>query len=220
MGRMGSAPNFAYVGESTRPKCLILGVYENSIRRVIELPANTSTSAVVSYKRGQVLFRDRMGAISPLTLTSVTAEAVGTGNGVLTEFTLDHSPIVASSLEVKVGGTLTTLDYTLNDVTGTITFAEAPADTLAITASYDYFSHSTADFPHVVPLIIEWDAEVPKKVGIVNGTGTASVVIKGEVSSDQLLVGEIPWGELSADAKVQLENVLTVSGLVPGAVVR
>lgn len=219
MGRMGSAPNFALIGESTRPNCLIVGVYENSIRRVIELPANESTSAVVSYQRGQVLFRDRMGAISPLKLTTVTNEAVGTGNGVLVDFTLDHSPIVASSLVVKVDGTLT-LAYTLDDVTGTISFTEAPEDTLAITASYDYFSHSTADFPHVVPLIIEWDAEVPKKVGTTNGTGTASVVLKGEIASDQMLVGDIPWDELAADARIQLENMLTVAGLVPGTVIR
>ncbi len=218
MGRMGSAPNFAYVGESTRPKCLILGVYENSIRRVIELPANT-TSSPITYKRGQVFFRDREGGLSPLILTSVTAEAVGAGTGAATEFTLDHFPIVASSLEVKVAGTAT-LDYTLNDLTGEIVFNTAPADNAAVTASYDYFSHSIANFPNLIPLIIEWDVEVPKKVGTTNGTGTASVVIKGEVASDQLLVGDIPWEELSDEAKVQLENVLTVSGLVPGAIVR
>lgn len=221
MGRQGKAPNFAYVGESTRPECLIVGVYENSIRRIMELPANTSTSAVVEYKRGQVFVRNAVGAITPLTVVEVTAEAVGTGDGEVKVFNLDHFPMIASSLVVKAAGTaVLATAYTLDPLTGVVTFAEAPANLAAITADYDYLSHTPTDFLKVVPVIIEWDVTVPKKVASTNGTGTASVVLKGEIASDQLLIGTVKWEDLDADAKIQVENMLTISGLVPGVVVR
>lgn len=65
-------------------------------------------------------------------------EAVGTGNGVLTTFTLANPPIAPDSQSVYVAGVLKaeTTDYTINDTTGLITFLVAPADTLAIAASY------------------------------------------------------------------------------------
>lgn len=65
-------------------------------------------------------------------------EAVGTGNGVLTTFTLSKPPIAPDSQLVYVAGVLKaeTTDYTIVDATGVITFLVAPADTLAITATY------------------------------------------------------------------------------------
>lgn len=213
-----AVPNFALIGQSTRPECLIVGVYENSIRRVIDLPVNSGSTAV-AYKRGQILFRDRLGVLTPFTVTQVTDEAVGTGDGSDTTFTLDHIPMVGSSLVVKVAGTLS-LAYTFDDTTGVITFTAAPALSAAITASYQYMSHQVTDFPDKIPMILEWDVDVPAKVGSVNGSATASVVLKGEIASDQLLVGSTPWADLSKDVKVTLENILTVAGLVPGTVIR
>lgn len=65
-------------------------------------------------------------------------EAVGTGNGIATVFTLDNVPVQADSQNIYVDGVLKaeTTDYTFVDATGTITFLVAPADTLAITATY------------------------------------------------------------------------------------
>lgn len=65
-------------------------------------------------------------------------QVVGTGNGVLTTFTLANYPIVANSQSVYVDGVLKTetTDYTIVDTTGAITFLVAPANGLAITATY------------------------------------------------------------------------------------
>ena len=65
-------------------------------------------------------------------------QSAGTGNGVLTAFTLSNPPIVADSQSVYVNGVLKTetTDYTIVDATGVITFLVAPADTLPITATY------------------------------------------------------------------------------------
>lgn len=65
-------------------------------------------------------------------------EAVGTGNGIATVFTLDNVPVAPDSQKIYVDGVLKaeTTDYTFVDATGTITFLAAPANTLAITATY------------------------------------------------------------------------------------
>lgn len=65
---------------------------------------------------------------------TATNEAVGTGNGTSKVFNLLQTP-TTGTLTVKVDGTETT-EYTL--LGNTITFASAPADKKAITASYDY----------------------------------------------------------------------------------
>lgn len=66
------------------------------------------------------------------------SEAVGTGDGVTTVFTLDNFPVEADSQNIYVDGVLKaeTTDYTFVDATGAITFLAAPANTLAITATY------------------------------------------------------------------------------------
>jgi flagellin FlaB len=66
--------------------------------------------------------------------TDVTGEAVGTGDGTTTVFTLDHAPD-GGPMTVTVGGTATT-EYTVSGTT--ITFGTAPANSAAIVASYSY----------------------------------------------------------------------------------
>jgi hypothetical protein len=69
--------------------------------------------------------------------TSVTAEAVGTGAGVVTAFTLAYNPVVYGSEIIYVSGTQSTA-YTINYTTGVVTFTSAP--TGAITADYTHCS--------------------------------------------------------------------------------
>jgi len=67
--------------------------------------------------------------------TSVSSEAVGTGAGVVLDFTLDYNPVVYGSEIIYVAGAQVT-NYTINYTTGVITFLAAP--TGAITADYQY----------------------------------------------------------------------------------
>lgn len=71
---------------------------------------------------------------------SITAEAVGTGDGSEVKFSLDLHPIVADSQTIYVDAVAKTegVDYTIDDYTGVITFATAPGLGLAITADYDF----------------------------------------------------------------------------------
>jgi flagellin FlaB len=75
-----------------------------------------------------------------VTRTSVTGEAVGTGDGTTTQFTLANSPVVEGTLTVYVNAVAQTegTDYTVNYATGVITFTTAPAAGDAITADYTY----------------------------------------------------------------------------------
>lgn len=67
--------------------------------------------------------------------TSVSAEAVGTGNGADLAFTLDYNPVVYGSEIVYVAGAQVT-NYTINYTTGVITFQAAPSG--AITCDYQH----------------------------------------------------------------------------------
>jgi len=69
----------------------------------------------------------------------VSAEAVGTGNGIEVTFTLDHTPLegtykifVDSILKVE------TTDYTISGATITFTTAGKPANGKIVTAAYSY----------------------------------------------------------------------------------
>lgn len=77
------------------------------------------------------------------TLSSqVVAEAVGTGNASTTVFYLDNAPVNPTTLIVYLAGVAKTegTDYTVNYVTGTITFTVAPGNTVAVTADYWYYN--------------------------------------------------------------------------------
>jgi len=78
--------------------------------------------------------------------TAVTDEAVGTGDGSETEFSLDHSPILQVT-SVELDGTPTT-DYTVDYDDGKIKFGSAPSSGVAITASYAY-ADSDTNYTHV-----------------------------------------------------------------------
>jgi len=73
--------------------------------------------------------------------TSVSAEAVGTGAGVVTVFPLDYSPVVYGSEVVYVAGVQTT-SYTIDYSTGIITFTGTPP-TGAITCDYQHCTQGT-----------------------------------------------------------------------------
>lgn len=72
--------------------------------------------------------------------TFVTGEAVGTGDGIQTVFTLGNSPVIDLTFTIFVDGTAQTegVDFTIDLPTGQITFTSAPGDTLPITADYQH----------------------------------------------------------------------------------
>ncbi len=97
-----------------------------------------STAALVTLVQAKAHLR--IDAVASL---RVAAEYVGTGNGVNSTFTLDHTPLVGSyEVWVNTAGTpilqVEATDYTL--ATATITFLtdHIPIDSAIVTASYDY----------------------------------------------------------------------------------
>lgn len=82
------------------------------------------------------LFKDPIPGVR----RSSTDEALGTGNGVLTDFALDMKYVDASSLVVYKGGVEQTTGWSLinNNTTPTVRFTAAPASG-AITATYDFY---------------------------------------------------------------------------------
>ena len=66
----------------------------------------------------------------------VTNGVVGTGNGSTMVFNLSHTDIQAGTLHVFVAGTEVTTGWTADYPAGMVTFATAPANGAAITASY------------------------------------------------------------------------------------
>ena len=66
---------------------------------------------------------------------SITAEAVGTGDGTEDTFYLDCIPVKAASETIKLNG-VTTAAYTLDDASGEIVFTSPPGLGVAITADY------------------------------------------------------------------------------------
>ena len=73
--------------------------------------------------------------------TDADDEAVGTGDGVVTDYTLDNTPIVYGSEEIYVAG-IQVSNYTINYSTGAIAFTGTPP-TGAITADYTYCTGGT-----------------------------------------------------------------------------
>jgi|GEM_PF-2210126 len=234
-------PYFGKVGETERHRDLSVGVYDHEIRRVVDL-VNSSTSAVVEYKRGQILLRNASGVVSALAAedltpvahtllapgdaVEVTDEAVGTGNGTLTTFTLDHAPVVADTLVLKVNSVGVTTGFALDAHRGVLEFDAPVTNEHAVVASYSYAepaeeeSITLSSLADCLPLVAEVDATVPKKVGETNGTATVNVLVKAEVAKDMLYVGATAWADLDAAVAAKLENWMTLAGLVPADVVR
>jgi len=77
--------------------------------------------------------------LKDLTGCTVSSEAVGTGNSVLTQFTLDEYPIADSETITLAGVTQSTPgDYSIDIDSKTITFTSPPG-VVAIVATYEYY---------------------------------------------------------------------------------
>jgi len=100
--------------------------------------------------------------------SQILNEAVGTGDGSATAFTLDESNVVKDSETVYVAGVAKTqgTDYNINNEAGTITFLLPPAQGAAITANYKYFPDSV-DITNddVEEVIQDADAEIEEWTG-------------------------------------------------------
>jgi flagellin-like protein len=81
------------------------------------------------------------GVKGTATLTATTSQAIGTGDGSTTTFSMANTPIIPGSQTIKVAGTTQTQGtaYSVNFDTGLITFTSAPANAAAITADYTYY---------------------------------------------------------------------------------
>jgi flagellin FlaB len=105
--------------------------------------AESTIGESLSEARGSLEVRSGLKVETTLAtnaLTTVTAEAVGTGDGVANTFSLVGSPVLSSSETVFVGGAAKTrgTDYSVNYETGVITFTTAPASAAAISAYYKH----------------------------------------------------------------------------------
>lgn len=112
--------------------------------------ADTNKVAIVKVgtdirvKYDTILMYDSDGSTAlTVSTTSVTGEAVGTGDGANAIFYVLHTPVVGDSQTIKVAGVAKTEgaaadNYTFEDATGKITFGTAPVIDAAITADYQY----------------------------------------------------------------------------------
>lgn len=96
--------------------------------------------AVDSYSSGSTLVED---------------EAVGDGDGVTTEFALDHSPVLENSEAITIEGVAQVrgTDYTMDYANGTIQFVAAPGSgsNYSIVATYTYVSGDAVLIGEEVP---------------------------------------------------------------------
>ena len=82
-------------------------------------------------------------------------EAVGTGDGTETTFTLENTPIVSGSETIYVDGApVLAADYTLDLTTGELVFATAPG-AFAITADYTEAADLRANVPEYIKAAIK-----------------------------------------------------------------
>jgi hypothetical protein len=115
------------------PQYLSPGVYVEEVPSAIKAIAGVSTSTP-----GFIgIIPDRI----PLPLSSVTNEAIGTGDGTKTVFNLDQYPVQvdAGTFEIRVDGTpVTTATLANKDANqvSQVTFSSAPASGALITGDY------------------------------------------------------------------------------------
>lgn len=103
--------------------------------------AKSTIDASLSEAQGSLVLRTGVKVETTLVtnaLTTVTAEAVGSGDGVGKTFSLANSPVLSNSETVFVGGAAKArgTDYSVNYETGVITFTAAPESAAAISAYY------------------------------------------------------------------------------------
>ena len=113
--------------------------------------------------------------------TRVTAEAVETGNDVETIFYLDNSLVVSGSEAIYLDELVQTkgVNYTIDYATGNITFSEAPATGVAITADYKYTTN-------------------PLRVWIFN-YGTVDIEVKVQVKDVTCPAAKDDWIEIPSN---------------------
>lgn len=101
-------------------------------------------SSLTDLERLRLMVSDRERAI--------LNEAVGTGDGATVDYQVMVSPVVSESDSVWVNGVLQTrdTDYTIALDLGVLTFAVAPADTLAVTASYRWTTFTDVELEDVL----------------------------------------------------------------------
>ena len=116
---------------------------------------------------------------------AVTAEALGTGDGTTTAFTLPTTAHTnrAAGLTIKVDGVAQAANTFTLSGTNTVTFATAPADTLAVTA--DFTALDTFTLPRE-----DFNGDIAVSVGgssVTSGftvTGTSLVFAGGSIPAD------------------------------------
>jgi len=85
---------------------------------------------------------------------------VGTGNGTRTIFYMGHPHIIKGTVKVYLDGLLTT-NYTLNYVTGQLTFNGPPSNGTEITADYSYWIPTTGDVERAVNITVRTEEAGP-----------------------------------------------------------
>ena len=113
----------------------------------------------------------------------VEKEVLGVGDGIETEFTVDHTPISdrdmdgavddVDDIDVYLDGVKQSTGYTVVSSTGAITFGVAPGDGVVVSASYRYDGA-----PYVAQ---EFTVEPSAEVRGVDGLGTDEVQIWARV---------------------------------------
>jgi hypothetical protein len=98
--------------------------------------------------------------------TKINGERLGVGDGINKTFTIQHVPIIADSEQLYIAGYATSEEYTINNVTGVITFANAPADGVRITADYESQDSVYPDNgKFVAAKMIGWHLQTQKSLG-------------------------------------------------------
>lgn len=105
-------------------------------------------------------------------VASVVDEVVGTGDGSTTVFTLDNTGVVTDSEDVYVDGNLQSknaelyaADYSIDYVTGTITFTVPPDIEALVTASYNHVAAAS-----MLKFFSAYPTDVAYQVALANAT--------------------------------------------------
>jgi len=104
-------------------------------------------------------------------------ETMGRGDGVTTTFSLAHQDLVPLSDTVRLNLTGQTrgVDYTIDDLAGTITFTVAPSNQYFIYADYDAYIDFFDEFGAIVDRFDIYDAEYSFKSGLIQDQGGSPV---------------------------------------------
>lgn len=130
--------------------------------------------------------------------TPVEGEAVGTGNGSGTEFTLDLAPVAPNSETLYLDASPTTA-YAIDYETGVVTFDSPPGAGVAVTADYRQIG---GDSPVQLTRFKQVDSEVAERQALEGGSG-----VYGNVYEDSNI-----YTDEAADAVI--DNLLKRQGTV------